>query len=143
MFARIPRPSAPMVVAVAALVVASAGGAVAAIPDADGTIHTCRTEGTLRVIDSATETCRPSETPLDFNQRGRPGPPGPAGPVGRPGPDLAAEQTALGEAADGPPPRVLVKKPRAPKLSLRQRSRSIRRSRWRPSPSTKAKEAVK
>jgi len=112
---RIPRPSPAMVVAVLALVVAAAGGAVAAIPDPDGTIHACLRSGNLRVIDAAVAECQAGETPLAFNQRGQPGPPGPAGP---PGPDeLAAQQTDLEATAGGPPARVAVKKP---KLSRRQ-----------------------
>ena len=112
---RIPRPSPAMVVAVLALVVAAAGGAVAAIPDPDGTIHACLRNGSLRVIDAAAAECQAGETPLAFNQRGQPGPPGPAGP---PGPDeLAADRTDLEAVAGGSTPRVAVKKP---KLSHRQ-----------------------
>jgi hypothetical protein len=112
---RMPRPSPALVVAVIALVVAAAGGAVAAIPDPDGTIHTCLRAGNLRVIDAAVAECQAGETPLAFNQRGQPGPAGPAGP---PGPDeLAAGQADLEAAASGPPARVAVKKP---KLTPRQ-----------------------
>ena len=112
---RMPRPSPAMVVAVFALVVAAAGGAVAAIPDPDGTIHACLRNGSLRVIDAAVAECQAGEAPLTFNQRGQPGPAGPAGP---PAPDeLAAEQTGLEAAAGGPPARVAVGKP---KLSRRQ-----------------------
>ena len=39
MLRRMPRPSPALVVALIALVVAATGGAMAAIPDADGTIH--------------------------------------------------------------------------------------------------------
>jgi hypothetical protein len=75
-------------VALAALsvVAISAGGiAYAAVPDGTGVIHGCRANasGTLRVIDSEQgEGCRPSETALDWNQRGRQGPDGPPGPAG-------------------------------------------------------------
>lgn len=122
MLARIPRPSPAMVVAVAALVVAAAGGAVAAIPDPDGTIHGCLRSGNLRVIDAAVAECEAVETPLNFNQRGQPGAPGPAGPPGPPGPDLSAEQTTLEQAAAGPVSRIVIKKPklsRKRKLALK------------------------
>jgi hypothetical protein len=73
-------------VATAALALAALGGGIAyaAIPDAAGVIHGCRTlaGGTLRVIDSeAGQTCRSSEAALNWNQtadhkdhRGRPEP---------------------------------------------------------------------
>lgn len=72
----------------AGLVVGGAGIAYAAIPDPDGTIHGCVNQaGVLRVIDPAAgDTCKGSETTLDFNQQGQVGPPGPAGPSGPPGP---------------------------------------------------------
>jgi hypothetical protein len=115
MLRRMPRPSPALVVAVIALVVAAGGGAMAALPDSDGTIHGCvGARGALRVIEPPT-TCEAGETPLDFNQTGPPGERGPAGP---PGPDLTAEQTQLEQAADAPPARVLPKKP---KLSRRQK----------------------
>lgn len=120
MLARI-HPSPAMIVAVAALVVAAAGGAAAAIPDPDGTIHGCLRSGNLRVIDAAVTACQAGETPLNFNQSGRPGDSGPPGPAGPPGPDLTAEQASLERAADGPPAPGLVKKPRAPRLSRRQK----------------------
>jgi hypothetical protein len=71
-------------VATAALALAALGGGIAyaAIPDAAGVIHGCRTlaGGTLRVIDSeAGQTCRSSEAALNWNQTGPQGPQGPAG----------------------------------------------------------------
>jgi hypothetical protein len=75
-------------VALAALTVVaiSAGGiAYAAVPDGTGVIHGCRANvgGTLRVVDSERgEGCRPSETALDWNQRGQQGLEGPPGPAG-------------------------------------------------------------
>jgi type VI protein secretion system component Hcp len=55
----------------------------AAIPDANGVIHACvMPNGTLRVIDSATNACKGSETALAWNQTGPQGASGPAGPQG-------------------------------------------------------------
>jgi hypothetical protein len=79
---------------VVGLVVAMvAGGAttaavLAAIPDGSGVIHGCYSSnfGLLRVIDSATDTCRSGETGLNWNQTGPQGPAGPAGPTGPQGP---------------------------------------------------------
>lgn len=53
--------------------VAMAGGvAYATIPDANSVIHGCRNNATglLRVIDPDTDSCRTSESPLDWNQAG-------------------------------------------------------------------------
>jgi hypothetical protein len=55
----------------------------AAIPDSDGVIHGCiMSSGNLRVIDSATSSCKRNETSLDWNQAGLPGPAGATGPTG-------------------------------------------------------------
>ena len=58
--------------------------AYASIPDADGVIHVCyrTSNGSLRVIDTAVESCGGNELPLSFNQSGPEGPQGPAGPQG-------------------------------------------------------------
>jgi hypothetical protein len=59
----------------------------AAIPDAQGVIHGCyNSQGALRVIDSASATCKSSETALNWNQRGIPGPTGAKGDQGIQGP---------------------------------------------------------
>jgi hypothetical protein len=82
-----------MIVAVAALLVATSGAALAAIPDADDVIHGCMNNrtGVLRVIDSeapASQACTSKETPLDWNVTGPAGVDGddgltgPAGSVG-------------------------------------------------------------
>lgn len=55
-----------VVVAVVAMAV-GAGIAWASIPDSDGVIHTCFKNDKWRVIDSASESCRPSETTLNVN----------------------------------------------------------------------------
>ena len=81
-------------VAVIALlgVAATVGVGYAAIPSADGIIHSCYTtqSGQLRVIDAeAGAKCTKNEKALDFNQRGPKGDPGAQGepgPQGDPGP---------------------------------------------------------
>lgn len=79
-----------LVAAVASSVVTSlvvGGFVMASIPDAQGTIHGClKKNGQLRVIDTASETCAGTETPLSWNQRGPAGPPGAPGPAGPAGP---------------------------------------------------------
>jgi len=70
---------------------ASAGIAYATIPDAGGVIHACYKStgdnaGAVRVIDAPAQSCKTSESALDWNQTGPPGPPGPQGPAGPPGP---------------------------------------------------------
>src|SRR5690242_16275523 len=65
--------------------VALAGGvAYATIPDGSGVIHACyaRSGGALHVIDTASDSCKSTETPLDWNTQGVPGPQGPQGPKG-------------------------------------------------------------
>jgi len=66
---------------------AAAGIAYASIPDGAGVIHSCyqKNGGNLRVIDSATDRCRPSEVALDWNQTGPSGARGATGPAGPPG----------------------------------------------------------
>jgi hypothetical protein len=64
-----------MGVAMVALAVAAGGAAFAAIPDTDGTVHTCyqKRGGALRVVES-TDACRTSrERPLDLSAAGRTG----------------------------------------------------------------------
>jgi hypothetical protein len=80
------RRSPALVVAVAAVVVAFAGIAVASIPDGSGVIHGCytKTSGALRVIDTAiaTQKCTSAQLPLTWSQKGPTGPTGPTGPNG-------------------------------------------------------------
>jgi Collagen triple helix repeat (20 copies) len=68
-----------------------AGGvAYASIPDGSGTIHGCYAtgtvkgaeKGTLRVINSPSESCGDGEQALNFSQTGPQGPVGPVGPRG-------------------------------------------------------------
>jgi type VI secretion system secreted protein Hcp len=74
---------------VAALGAGAAVG-VAAIPSADGTIHSCVTtsNGAIRIIDAEAtpaQACTATETALNWNQQGPAGPTGPPGPQGDPG----------------------------------------------------------
>jgi hypothetical protein len=70
---------------------AAAMPALAAIPDAAGVIHACYNlvNGSLRVIDPASGSCRTGEAPLQWGVQGAPGAPGPTGPAGPPGIALA------------------------------------------------------
>jgi hypothetical protein len=85
-----------------ALSVALGGGAIAyaSIPDSGGVIHGCyqMNVGNLRVIDSATESCRPSEVPLNWSQTGPQGAQGPAGPQGAQGPQGPTGPSGLSHA---------------------------------------------
>ena len=93
-------------VAYLALVVALAatgGAAYSAIPDANSVIHACydNAGGTLRVIDTdAAGVCRPTETALDWNQKGQPGVAGAQGAQGPQGPPGVG--TTYGKSALGP-----------------------------------------
>lgn len=75
--------------ALAAMLVIGAGIAYASIPDQSEIIHGCykTSDGKLRVIDTgAGDSCGPSETAIDWNQKGPQGPTGPQGPQGSLGP---------------------------------------------------------
>jgi len=67
-----------------ALLVLAGAVAFASIPDSAGVIHGCynKATGALRVIDTATDQCRPSETAISWNQVGPAGAVGPQGPQG-------------------------------------------------------------
>jgi hypothetical protein len=56
-----------------------------------GVINACyqKNSGALRVIDTASDSCRSSEVALDWNQTGQQGASGPSGPAGPPGPSSA------------------------------------------------------
>ena len=72
-------------IAVVLVAAASAGTAYATIPGSDGVIHACVVTGTgqLRVIDTeANQACKRTETPLQWTQKGIPGPTGPKGDKG-------------------------------------------------------------
>jgi hypothetical protein len=67
------------------LVLLAAGAAIASIPDSTGVINGCynKVNGNLRVIDAASQTCRPDETAIFWSQTGPAGPQGPPGPMGQ------------------------------------------------------------
>jgi collagen triple helix repeat protein len=81
------RLAAAAIVAVG-MMVAGAGIAYATIPDVSGVIHGCyaKSGGSLRVIDDTVTNCKSTETSLNWNVQGVPGPQGPAGPQGQQGP---------------------------------------------------------
>jgi hypothetical protein len=85
----------------AVAIVAIAGSVTYAVAEigGGGVIHGCykSQNGQLRLIDPATDSCRPSETPISWSQTGPQGPPGPPGPQGPPG----ASATALWAVVDG------------------------------------------
>ena len=66
------------------LIVVAGTVVFASIPDSAGVIHGCynSVNGVLRVIDSATQECRQSETSISWSQVGPAGAPGPQGPPG-------------------------------------------------------------
>jgi hypothetical protein len=74
----------------AVAIVTIAGGVTYALADigGGGVIHGCykSQNGQLRLIDPATDSCRPSETAISWSQTGPQGPPGPTGPAGPQGP---------------------------------------------------------
>jgi hypothetical protein len=71
---------------------ASTVAALATIPDSGGVIHGCyqKNVGNLRVIDTATDSCRPSEIATAWSQTGPAGPQGPQGAQGAQGPTGAS-----------------------------------------------------
>jgi hypothetical protein len=83
---------------------ATAGGALAAIPDStSGVITSCYdTTGIVRVIDRAQSSCPGGSTQLQWNQQGRTGPTGPRGPQGADGasPDVKTFWVHLGKAGE-------------------------------------------
>lgn len=74
------------------------GVAYAAIPDSSGVIHGCRNNllHTLSVVDSATSSCPPGTTALNWSQTGPTGPAGPQGPQGDPAPTPTTSTYAVG-----------------------------------------------
>jgi type VI secretion system secreted protein Hcp len=86
---RLTFPKRAMRIALPTLAALGAGAAVgvAAIPSADGTIHSCVTNstGAIRIIDAEAnpaQNCNAGEQALNWNQRGPVGPAGAAGPQG-------------------------------------------------------------
>ncbi len=76
------------ITAVAIVVIAGAVTYAVADIGGGGVIHGCykSQNGQLRLIDPATDSCRPSETAISWSQTGPQGPPGPTGPAGPQGP---------------------------------------------------------
>jgi hypothetical protein len=94
-----------LALAVAAVTVVAIAGAVTyavAGIGGGGVINGCykSQNGQLRLIDPASDSCNPSETPISWNQTGQQGPPGPrgaTGPRGTTGPQgLAGAQGPAG-----------------------------------------------
>src|SRR5215208_7819537 len=88
-------------------VLAAVGAGYAAIPSADGVIHSCynassNPSGQLRVIDAeAGAKCAKNEKALDFNQKGPKGDAGPQGPQGPKG-ETGATGPSGPQGAAGP-----------------------------------------
>jgi hypothetical protein len=79
----IPRRALVISGAAAVILAGGATAAYASIPDGNGVIHGCylKSDGNLKVIDSATQTCKSDEKALNWNQAGPAGP-STAGPSG-------------------------------------------------------------
>jgi hypothetical protein len=99
----------------AVVVVAIAGGVTYAVADigGGGVINGCykSQNGQLRLIDPASDSCHPSETPISWSQtgpqgpKGDPGPPGPPGPQGPAGPQgVPGPQGPTGPQGPAGPP---------------------------------------
>lgn len=81
------RHNVPAYVALVIALLAGAGLAKAAIPDANNVIHACYDNAgrTIQVIDTeAGAVCAAGQTALNWNQTGPPGPAGPPGPPAQP-----------------------------------------------------------
>jgi hypothetical protein len=87
-----------------ALLAIGGGVALATIPGSGGVIRGCYAKygGSLRVIDQG--SCRPTESPLNWNQAGQQGLQGPQGPAGPQGPQGAkGDQGSQGPAGQQGP----------------------------------------
>lgn len=89
------RPSPSLIVSLMALVLATGGFAMAAIPDGNGVINGCykKKKGTLRLVSSS-KKCKKSERAISWNQKGQPGAAGAQGAAGQQG--KQGEQGAQG-----------------------------------------------
>jgi len=87
-----------------ALCLVAGGVAYAAVSGSGDSINGCyqKVNGQLRVIDPATDSCRPSEVGITWNQVGPPGQPGPPGATGHMGP--AGADGATGATGPSGPP---------------------------------------
>jgi hypothetical protein len=86
-----------------ALCLVSGGAAYAAISSSAGAINGCyqKSNGQLRVIDPATDSCRPSEVAISWNQVGPAGADGATGPAGATG-STGATGASGADGAPGP-----------------------------------------
>jgi hypothetical protein len=111
---RIPRPSPALVVAVTALVVAAAGGALAQT-GGGAVIQGCVSRtGALELITAENTACEATQQPIAWNQQG---PKGDRGDKGDPGDRVSPEAIAIDQHAD----TTLAKETLAkPKLSPKQ-----------------------
>lgn len=75
-----------------------AGTAVAAIPDGAGVYHGCikKNDSNIRIIDSATDTCKSNETEITWSKQGPPGANGAPGAAGPTGPSDAYVKNQIG-----------------------------------------------
>ena len=73
-----------LLVAAGMTLIAGAGIALGEIPDSRGVIHGCYLDsgGRVRIIDTAVERCKATETPIKWSVTGPRGPAGPEGPEG-------------------------------------------------------------
>ena len=98
MLRRLSRRRAVRFFGIAVALFAVVGGvAYATIPDASGVYHACLKNGSIRMIDSATEQCKATETEITWSKTGQPGPAGPAGPQGPQGPTDTTADTFVGQ----------------------------------------------
>jgi hypothetical protein len=91
----IPRRALVISGAAAVILAGGATAAYASIPDGNGVIHGCylKSNGNLKVINSASQACKSDEKALNWNQTGPAGP-STAGPTGL---DVVVEQGAAGD----------------------------------------------
>jgi hypothetical protein len=91
------------ILTIGAAVALAVGGGVAgaAIPNTNGAINACYIsgQGGIRIIDTATTTCKSNETPITWNQTGNPGTNGADGAAGVSGYVTVVKDAILPEGA--------------------------------------------
>jgi hypothetical protein len=87
--------------AVIAVLLVSAGIALASIPDADGSVQACysNTSGQVRLVNKEPTDCDAGETGISWSQTGPQGPAGPLGYVVVTGPASASDSAPTKSAA--------------------------------------------